>query len=256
MQNRITDLFKKKKSNVLSIYFTAGFPSKNSTAVIIEELEKVGVDMIEIGIPYSDPLADGPTIQHSSEVALKNGMTLKLLFEQLKEIRKKVSIPLLLMGYVNPVMQYGIKKFCVKAKSAGIDGIILPDLPMQEYLDEYKNIFEENGLSNIFLVTPQSSEERIRMIDEHTNGFIYLVSSASTTGKNLDISGAHAYFRRIKEMDLENSVMTGFGIHDRKSFLSAVKYSNGAIIGSAFIKAIDKSKNLKKDIQKFISKIR
>jgi tryptophan synthase alpha chain len=188
--NRLNKLFESDKDNLLSIYFTAGYPELNTTVDIAEALEKAGVDFLEIGFPYSDPVADGPTIQHSSEKALENGMNLNQLFEELKDLRKRVSIPILLMGYVNPMVQYGIERFCKKAAEVGVDGIIVPDLPMYEYETLYSKYFTDNGLSNIFLVTPQTSEERIRKIDGLTNSFIYLLSSSSITGKNLQVSNA------------------------------------------------------------------
>ena len=256
--NKINKLFSGKK-NILSIYFTAGFPKLNDTTKIICELENSGVDMIEIGIPFSDPLADGPVIQHSSEVALKNGMTLKLLFEQLKKHKSQITnskIAHLLMGYLNPVLQFGVENFCKKAKECGISGIILPDLPIEEYLSEYKVIFDKYDLKNIFLITPQTSDERIRYIDTHSNGFIYLVASASTTGvkKGIDLA-QQKYFERIKKMKLKNPLIIGFGISDNKSFHTACEYANGAIIGSAFIKKLQVS-NYKLQIKKFIKSIR
>ena len=255
--NRINKLFQEKKKNILSIYFTAGFPELNDTTTIIKGLENNGVDMIEIGMPFSDPLADGPTIQHSSEVALKNGMTIKLLFQQLakSKIRNSTSA-ILLMGYLNPVLQYGVEKFCKDASELGIDGVILPDLPMQEYLDEYKSIFEKYALKNIFLITPQTSESRIRLIDEHSDGFIYMVSSASTTGAKEGIGvDQENYFKRIKEMQLKNPLVIGFGISDNQTFSKACEYANGAIIGSAFVKAIDKNDDLKNNINNFVQNI-
>lgn len=237
--NRLNELFKKKTTPILSIYFTAGYPNLNSTLDIAEALEKGGADFIEIGFPYSDPVADGPVIQASSHVALNNGMTLPILFEQLKDLRKRVSIPVLLMGYVNPVLQYGVENFCNKAAEVGVDGVIVPDLPMYEYESLYKNCFLGNDLSNIFLVTPQTSEERIRKIDELSNGFIYLLSSSSTTGKDLQVSdAADAYYQRIKNMELRNPTMIGFGISDQKSFDKAAEYTRGAIVGSAFVKTL------------------
>ena len=240
MKNRITTLFERKDKNILSIYFTAGYPELNDTVAIISELGKNGADLIEIGMPFSDPVADGPVIQHSSEIALKNGMTINLLFGQLKEIRKSVSIPLILMGYLNPVMQYGIENFCKKCKEIGIDGTIIPDLPLEIYEAEYKQIFEENSLSNIFLVTPQTSDERIIKIDSLSSGFIYLVSSSSTTGIKGSMNEKQmSYFERIQKMNLRSKCLIGFGISDKASFKNASIYSNGAIIGSAFVKAID-----------------
>ena len=239
MKNRITALFERKNKNILSIYFTAGYPKLNDTQTIIKELEKSGADLIEIGMPFSDPVADGPVIQRSSEIALKNGMTVHLLFEQLKEIRKSISIPLILMGYLNPVMQYGIEDFCKKCKKIGIDGTIIPDLPLEIYEEEYKEIYEENALSNIFLVTPQTSYERIRKIDLLSTGFIYLVSSSSTTGVKGSVNDEQVtYFDRIRKMNLDSKLMIGFGISDKDSFEKASGFANGAIIGSAFIKAL------------------
>lgn len=252
--NQINKLFQDKKTDILSVYFTAGFPKLGDTVTIINELEKSGVDMIEIGMPFSDPLADGPTIQRSSAIALENGMTIKVLFEQLKNL--KSNIPLVLMGYLNPVLQYGVEQFCKDASALGISGVIIPDLPLQEYLDEYKAVFEKNNLKNIFLITPQTSDVRIRLIDEHSNGFIYMVSSASTTGAKNEIGmEQEQYFKRIKAMNLKNSLVIGFGIHNQQTFLKACEYANGAIIGSAFIKAIDKSNDLNKDIRTFVENI-
>lgn len=250
--NRINKLFQDKKENILSVYFTAGFPKLNDTHSIIYELERTGVDMVEIGMPFSDPLADGPTIQRSSEIALENGMTIKLLFEQLKNV--KSTIPLVLMGYLNPILQYGIEPFCKDASLLGISGIIIPDLPLQEYIENYKLIFEKYNLKNIFLITPQTTNERIRLIDEHSDGFIYMVSSASTTGGKNDIGNEQEqYFKRIKEMNLKSPTLIGFGIHNQQTFSKACEYANGAIIGSAFIKSIEKSEELKKDIAGFVN---
>lgn len=222
---------------ILSIYFTAGYPSLNDTVKIIQDLEKSGVDLIEIGLPFSDPLADGPTIQASSTAALKNGMTTALLFEQLKDIRKSVSIPLILMGYFNPVLQYGVEEFCQKCEEIGIDGLILPDLPLDVYQEEYETIFKKHGLINVFLITPQTSDARIRAIDDASEGFIYMVSSASTTGTKEGFGTEQAtYFERIAEMKLKNSQIVGFGISNAQTFQQATEQAKGAIIGSAFIK--------------------
>ena len=255
MKNRITSLFKKKDANILSIYFTAGYPELNDTQKIISELEKCGADLIEIGMPFSDPVADGPVIQHSSEIALKNGMTVHLLFEQLKEIRKSVSIPLILMGYLNPVMQYGIENFCKKCKEIGIDGTIIPDLPLEIYETEYKEIFEENSLSNIFLVTPQTSDERIRKIDAISTGFIYMVSSSSTTGIKGAVNEEQiSYFERVRSMNLRSKQLIGFGIYDKASFEKASYYANGAIIGSAFVKALSGEGDIESKVKVFVQK--
>lgn len=254
--NRLNELFQKKKEPILSIYFTAGYPELNSTLDIAQALEKSGADFIEIGFPYSDPLADGPVIQNSSQKALQNGMSLPVLFEQLKDLRKRVSIPVLLMGYVNPVLQYGVENFCKACAEVGVDGIIVPDLPMDEYENLYKPCFIDNKLSNIFLVTPQTSEERIRKIDELSNGFIYLLSSSSTTGKNLTVSGeSDVYFSRIRNMRLKNPTMIGFGISNRQSFNKAAEYTRGAIVGSAFVKFLDTPDALG-HIPEFLSSIR
>ncbi len=238
--NRIQKKLKENKK-LLSIYFTAGYPNLEDTVPIIQELEKEGVDFIEIGLPFSDPLADGPTIQESSTRALRNGMTTSVLFEQLKDIRKKVDIPLILMGYFNPVLQYGVEAFCKKCQEIGIDGLILPDLPLAEYQREYRPIFENYGLINIFLITPQTSDQRIRQIDQASNGFVYMVSSASTTGAQSGFGSIQEkYFERIAKMQLIHPLVVGFGISDQATFEVATKYAQGAIIGSAFIKMLDK----------------
>ncbi|GAA4427661.1 tryptophan synthase subunit alpha [Pontibacter saemangeumensis] len=257
MDNRIKTLFERKPQGLLSVYFTAGYPNLDDTVPIILELEKNGVDLIEVGMPFSDPLADGPTIQQSSDVALKNGMTIQKLFEQLQDIRKHTHIPLVLMGYLNPVMQYGVERFCQKANEVGIDGIILPDLPLSDYVREYKAIFERNNLSKIFLITPQTPEQRIREIDSHTNGFVYMVSSASTTGSTTGQAVVNTdYFQRVGQMGLRNPGMIGFGIHDRDTFSQACHHAKGAIIGSAFIKALAKEGTLEENIETFIQGIK
>ncbi|SMO49348.1 tryptophan synthase subunit alpha [Solitalea koreensis] len=241
MNNRLTELFKHKQNNLLSIYFTAGYPELTDTLKIAKALENAGADFLEIGFPYSDPVADGPTIQQSSEVALKNGMSLKVLFEQLKDLRKEINLPIILMGYVNPVLQYGVEKFCTDVAAAGVDGVIVPDLPMYEYEEMYQYYFMRNNLCNIFLITPQSSDERIRKIDALSEGFIYALSSSATTGKNLAVSSdqTNIYFNRLKNLQLKNPLMIGFGISDRESFTKACGTANGAIIGSAFVKSLN-----------------
>lgn len=255
--NRINKLFTHKSNEILNIYFTAGFPQLNDTESIIINLEKAGADLIEIGMPYSDPLADGPTIQESGTAALKNGMTLPLLFEQIERVRKQTEIPLILMGYFNQVMQFGEEKFIKKCVEVGIDGVILPDLPTFEYETYYQKMFEEAGLNISFLITPQTSEERIRKIDELTKGFIYMVSSASITGAKSGISEKQVeYFERIQKMNLNNPRLIGFGISNYETFSTACQYANGAIIGSAFIKALAKSNDLKKTISEFVNDIR
>lgn len=254
--NRLQTLFSNNPKNLLSIYFTAGYPNLGDTLAIAKSLEEAGADFLEIGFPYSDPVADGQVIQASSKQALDNGMTLNLLFEQLADLRKQIQIPILLMGYVNVVLQYGVEKFCVKCQELGIDGCIIPDLPMYEYENLYQPLFEKYHLSNIFLVTPQTSEERIRKIDELTNSFIYLVSSASTTGNNIaDDHKAEAYFNRIANMKLKNPVVIGFGISNRDTFGKACKYANGAIIGSAFVKQLKEGYSAQ-SIKDFIAEIK
>ena len=253
--NRIKKLFSDKKKNIVSIYFTAGFPKLNDTNTILSSLQKHGTDLIEIGMPYSDPLADGPVIQHSSMIALQNGITIKKLFEQLKDCRHTIHLPLILMGYLNPVLQYGIEKFCSDAQSVGIDGIILPDLPLHEYETEYKKLFEKYKLDFIFLIAPETSEKRIRKIDAMSKGFIYAVSSSSITGTDKDMSAQQKYFKRLEDMKLKNPVMIGFGIKDNKTFSQACKHASGAIIGTAYIKAIENSNNIEVDTEKFLNSI-
>lgn len=251
--NRIHQKLKEDKK-LLSIYFTAGYPNLNDTTSIIQNLEKSGVDMIEIGLPFSDPLADGPTIQASSTQALKNGMTTETLFSQLKDIRKTVSIPLIIMGYFNPILQYGVEAFCAKCQEIGIDGLILPDLPADVYDEEYKTLFEKYGIINVFLITPQTSDKRIRYIDSISNGFIYMVSSASTTGAQSGFGEEQTnYFKRISDMNLNNPQIVGFGISNNETFTQAKQYTKGAIIGSAFIKHLT-NKGINK-IDEFVNDI-
>lgn len=255
--NRINKLFKEKGNNILSVYFTAGYPNLNDTVEIIRQLSSKGVDLIEIGVPFSDPLADGPVIQHSSQVALKNGMSVKLLFEQLKDIRKVTDIPLVLMGYVNPIIHFGFENFCQKAQEVGIDGFIIPDLPMLEYQKEFKPVSDKYGIENVFLITPETSAERIRVVDENTNAFIYMVSSASTTGVQKSFEGAkEEYFNRIKSMNLKNPAMIGFGISNKQTFESACKYSSGAIIGSAFIKSLDETSSVSDAVDLLLKRLK
>lgn len=240
---------------ILSIYFTAGFPKINDTVQIIQDLEKSGVDLIEIGLPFSDPLADGPTIQESSTIALNNGMGTELLFDQIKDIRNTVSIPLIIMGYFNPVFQYGVEAFCKRCQEIGIDGLILPDLPLDVYQNEYQSIFEKYGLVNVFLITPQTSDERIIEIDNASNGFIYMVSSASTTGATSGFGKEQKdYFERINALNLNTPQIVGFGINSSETFDQATKTTSGAIIGSAFIKHLTKEGI--NSISKFVNAIR
>ena len=254
--NRLNKLFNFKKNNLLSIYYTAGYPDLNSTLTIAATLEEAGADFLEIGFPYSDPVADGPTIQRSSEQALENGMTLHVLFEQLAELRNQLTIPVLLMGYLNPILQYGLESFCKKAAEVGVDGIIVPDLPIYEYETMYAPFFKENNLSNIFLVTPQTAERRIRKIDELSDSFIYLLSSSSITGGSLHVSDdIENYYKRIKAMQLINPAIIGFGISDKVSFDKACEYARGAIIGSKFVKLTGEPDYLDK-LRSFVESIR
>ena len=244
--NRINKLFsesaEEQREKLLSIYFTAGFPGLNDTRTILGALQESGVDMVEIGLPFSDPLADGPTIQESGSRALKNGMTTLALFDQLKDVREEIHIPLLIMGYFNPIMQYGIEDFCRACSEVGIDGLIIPDLPVEVYNESYRETFEKHGLINVFLITPQTGEERIRFIDDISRGFIYMVSSASTTGaKNSFGSGHEQYFERISKMGLRSPLIVGFGISNRETFEQATRRASGAIIGSAFVKFLRES---------------
>lgn len=256
MKNRINQLFQDKKENILSVYFTAGYPKLDDTVSIIEKLVANGVDLIEIGMPFSDPVADGPVIQHSSLVALKNGMTIETLFEQLKGIREKVNLPLILMGYLNPVIQFGLEEFCQKCAEVGIDGLILPDLPLNEYQENYREIFLRYNLHNILLITPQTSEKRLKQIDEASHGFIYMVSSSSTTGAKASVADFHLdYFERIKNMNLNNPRLIGFGISNKETFNNACGYAQGAIIGSAFVKALDGEKTLDEKISNFVNQV-
>jgi tryptophan synthase alpha chain len=255
--NRIDKLFSEKKTNILSVYFTAGYPNLDSTIEIIKALESSGADMIEIGMPFSDPMADGPVIQHSNEQALKNGMSLKLLFSQLYDVRKEVKIPLILMGYLNPVIQFGIANFCAECNNIGIDGVILPDLPPQIYVEEYLTVFNKYNLYNILLITPESTPDIISAIDKISRGFIYMVASSSVTGTKGNFSEDQiSYFRKVQSMHLENPGLIGFGISDRETFINAGKYARGAIIGSAFVKVLGKNTNIIENINQFIQNIK
>ena len=239
--NSIQDIFNQKENDLLSIFFTAGFPKLDDTTKIIEELGKNSVDFIEVGLPYSDPLADGPTIQHSSDVALKNGMNLDVVFKQLESIKDSNKTPLVLMGYLNQIIKYGEDKFCKKVKDCGIDTVIIPDLPMVEYENHYQQLFKNYGITNVFLITPHTSDERIRKIDSLSDAFIYVVASASITGAKGEVSEEQInYFKRIQAMNLQSKLIVGFGISDHKTFSTACEYANGAIIGSAFIKELEK----------------
>jgi tryptophan synthase alpha chain len=254
--NRIQELFKQKKNNILNVYCTAGYPQLNSTVPVMKALQDSGVDMIELGMPYSDPLADGPVIQASSTKALANGMTIAKLFEQLRDFRKQVYVPVILMGYMNPVLQYGFEKFCQHAADAPIDGLILPDLPEYEFETEYGPIMQRYGLNFIFLVTPETSEERIRRLDSLSTGFLYAVSSSSTTGKDKDMNAVDNYLQRLQKMQLKNPVLVGFGIKDKPTFQQACNHANGAIIGTAFIKALESTTDVEGTTKKFITDIK
>ena len=253
--NRLDQLFAAKQHNVLNIYCTAGYPKLNSTTEVLAALQTNGADLIEIGMPYSDPLADGEVIQQSSSVALQNGMTLEILFEQLSTVRQTIHVHIVLMGYMNPIMQFGIEKFCAKAQEVGVDGFILPDLPMYEFETIYKPLFEAHKLKFIFLVTPETAAERVVKIDQLCSGFLYAVSSSSTTGKNKAIEGQEGYFKKLQDMHLKNPVLVGFGIKDKATFTSACKHTNGAIIGSAYIKALENTDNIAQTTKEFLNNI-
>jgi tryptophan synthase alpha chain len=253
--SRISELFKKKSKKVLNVYCTAGFPRLDSTLEVLKALEENGADLIELGMPYSDPLADGPVIQASSTKALENGMTLSTLFRQLKAMRPAIRVPVLLMGYMNPVLQYGFEKFCESAAGAGVDGLILPDLPIYEFETEYGPVMKRYGLDFIFLVTPETSEERVRKVDSLSSGFLYAVSSSSTTGKNKEINDQQAYFERLEKMGLRNPVLVGFGIRDKASFEAACLHANGAIIGTAYIKALENGHSVADATRGFLSSV-
>lgn len=260
--SRLKELFKKKSTSILNVYCTAGYPQLHSTVEVMKALQQNGVDMIEIGVPYSDPLADGPIIQVSNTKAISNGMTIEKLFVQLKDFRKNPSeggvgevLPVILMGNMNPVLQYGFEKFCSDAAATGIDGLILPDLPQYEYEMEYGAIIKKHGLDFIFLVTPETSEKRVKKLDQLSSGFLYAVSSSSTTGKEKDMSHVNEYLKRLKNYNLENPVLAGFGIKDKQSFEAVCENANGAIIGSAFIKALENSDDIFKTTRQFLKSI-
>lgn len=252
--NRINNLFSNKHNDILSIYFTAGFPQLDSTCRVIESLAAAGVDMVEVGIPFSDPMADGPVIQNSSTVALNNGMTLSLLFDQLEQVRSHgITIPLVLMGYLNPIMQYGIENFCRRAREVGVDGVIIPDLPLDEYITNYKPIVDRYGLKFVMLITPATSEQRVRLIDSHTDSFIYMVSTAATTGAQDNFSEQTiAYFDRINNMKLRNPRLIGFGISNSQTLGAAFTYASGAIIGSRFVSLLGNSSTIDEAVKEIV----
>lgn len=257
--NRITKLFQEKKKDILSIYFTAGFPKLEDTRIVLAALQEAGTDLVEIGMPYSDPVADGETIQGSNQRALDNGMTVAKLFEQLQNFREEgITLPVILMGYFNPVYQYGVEAFCRKCHELGVDGVILPDLPLDEYLAGYRDVFEKYDLLNIFLITPQTSDERIRQIDAASSGFIYMVSSASVTGAVSGVNaGMEAYFEQVNQLGLKNPRLVGFGIKDRESFERSAKHASGAIIGSQFVRVLEAAENeLDKGVKAFVGQVK
>ncbi len=251
--SRIKELFERKSSQVLNVYCTAGYPKLNSTLEVMNALQANGADLIELGMPYSDPLADGPVIQHSSSVALENGMTIHTLFEQLKDFRKEIHVPVILMGYMNPVLQYGFEQFCKDAAAVGVDGLILPDLPEYEFETEYGAIIKKYGLDFIFLVTPETSDNRILKLDELSSGFLYAVSSSSTTGSDKNMTDVNSYLQKLKSLQLKNPVLVGFGIKDRQTFQSACAHANGAIIGTAFIKALEGTNDVAATTKAFLN---
>jgi tryptophan synthase alpha chain len=253
--SRISELFARKTKEVLNVYCTAGYPRLDSTMEVMKALQANGADMIELGIPYSDPLADGPVIQASGTKALENGMTLVKLFGQLKELRPGIRVPVLLMGYMNPALQYGFEKFCSDAAAVGVDGLILPDLPMYEFETEYGAIIKKYGLDFVFLVTPETPDERVRRIDSLSTGFLYAVSSSSTTGKEKNIGDQQAYFERLSQLSLKNPVLVGFGIKDKQTFTEACRHTNGVIIGTAYIRALEGGADIAGATKKFIDTI-
>jgi tryptophan synthase alpha chain len=253
--SRIQELMKRKNGRLLNVYCTAGYPHLDSTLHVMKALQDNGADMIELGMPYSDPLADGPVIQASGSRAIANGMTMTKLFEQLKDFRSEIHLPVILMGYMNPVLQYGFEKFCVNAKAVGIDGLILPDLPVYEYETEYGPVIQKHGLDFIFLVTPETPDDRVKKLDGLSTGFLYAVSSSSTTGKDKNMGDVSEYLQRLQQMNLKNKVLVGFGIKDKTTFDAACKYSSGAIIGSAYINALENNGDVAQSTKRFISQI-
>jgi tryptophan synthase alpha chain len=253
--SRIKKLFEQKSNRVLNVYCTAGYPKLNSTLEVMNALQENGADLIELGMPYSDPLADGPVIQHSGSIALANGMTIHELFNQLKDFRLKIAVPVILMGYMNPILQYGFEQFCSDAASVGIDGLILPDLPEYEFETEYGAVIKKHGLDFIFLVTPETSDERIKKLDSLSTGFLYAVSSSSTTGSDKNMTDVNDYLKKLKSMQLKNPVLVGFGIKDKQTFDAACAHANGAIIGTAFIKALENADDVSEAAKKFLKTI-
>lgn len=253
--NRLEELFQRKKEQILNVYCTAGYPQPDSTITVMKALQEHGADLIELGMPYSDPLADGPVIQESGAKAIANGMSIEMLFQQLKDFRKEIYVPVILMGYMNPVLQFGFEKFCQYCADAPIDGLILPDLPEYEYETEYGAIMQRYGLDFIFLVTPETSAARIRKLDSLSRGFLYAVSSSSITGSDKDFSPVETYLQRLQQMQLKNPVLVGFGIKDKTTFNMACKHANGAIIGSAYIKALEHTTDINESTKTFLHQI-
>lgn len=253
--SRITELFSRKFNNVLNVYCTAGYPQLHSTLTVMKALEDAGVDIIELGMPYSDPLADGPVIQHSSAVALNNGMSLATLFGQLEGFRNRISVPVVLMGYLNPILQFGFEQFCSRCADVGVDGLIIPDLPMAEFEREYSALLQRYGLDFTFLITPETSDERIRKADSLSSGFLYAVSSSSLTGSDKDFSAVEDYLQRLEDLQLNNPVLVGFGVKDKKTFQQVCRHANGAIIGSAFIKALGSDEDLEDSVKNFVRSV-
>jgi len=251
--SRLENLFKAQSKRVLNVYCTAGYPHLNSTLQIMESLQENGANIIELGMPYSDPLADGEVIQTSSLHALSNGMNLQVLFEQLSEMRKTIHIPVVLMGYMNPILQFGFEAFCARAKEVGVDGLILPDLPLFEFENSYGKTIKDNGLDFIFLVTPETPEERLRKLDSLSSGFLYAVSSSATTGKDKDFSQVALYLERLQKMNLKNPILVGFGIKDKQSFDAVNEFTQGAIIGSAYINALSKGEDVGETTKQFLN---
>lgn len=253
--SRLAGLFKQKNENVLNVYCTAGYPHLDSTIEAMKALQKNGADIIELGMPYSDPVADGPVIQYSDDVALKNGMTIKLLFEQLQNCREEISVPVVLMGYLNPVLQYGFQNFCADAAACGVDGLIIPDLPAYEFEQEYSRHTQKYGLDFIFLVTPETSEERVKKLDKLSSGFLYAVTSSSTTGGEKDFSQVENYLQRLNTYNLKNPLLAGFGIKDKDSFCKVCRHANGAIIGSAYVSALGGDGSIEENTAAFLKTI-